>query len=42
MGNKELGRAITGGDVKEERVCGCGLVLPEEGEPHNHLNERTA
>ena len=31
MGNKEQGRAITGGDVEEERVCGRGHVLPEEG-----------
>ena len=26
----------------EERVGGCGHVLPEEGEPQNHLQERTA
>ena len=42
MGNKEQGRARTGGDVEEERVGGRGYVLPEEGEPHNHLQERTA
>ena len=42
MGNKEQGRAITGGDVEEERVGGRRHVLPEEGEPQNHLQERTA
>ena len=42
MGNKEQGRARTGGDVEEERVGGRGHVLPEEGEPQNHLQERTA
>ena len=42
MGNKEHGRARTGGDVEEERVGGRGHVLPEEGEPQNHLQERTA
>ena len=42
MGNKEQGRVKTGGDVEEERVGGRGHVLPEEGEPHNHLQERTA
>ena len=41
MGNTEQGRAITGGDVEEERVGGRGHVLPE-GEPRNHLQERTA
>ena len=43
MGNKEQGRAITGGDVEEEWVGGSGHVLPEEGEgePQNHLQERT-
>ena len=41
-GNKEQGKARTGGDVEEERVCGCGHVLPEEGEPRNHIQERTA
>ena len=35
MGNKEQGRARTGGDVEEERVGGRGHVLPEEGEPKN-------
>ena len=40
MGNKEQGRARTGGDVEEERVG--GHVLPEEGEPQKHLQERTA
>ena len=30
-GNKEQGRAITDGDVEEERVGGRGHVLPEEG-----------
>ena len=42
IGNKEQGRARTGGDVEEELVGGRGHVLPEEGEPHNHLQERTA
>ena len=42
MGNKEQGRARTGGYFEEERVGGRGHVLPEEGEPHNHLQERTA
>ena len=42
MGNKEQGRARTGGDVEEERVGGRGHVLPEEGEPQKHLQERTA
>ena len=42
MGNNEQGRARTGGDVEEERVGGRGHVLPEEGEPQNHLQERTA
>ena len=42
FGNKEQRRARTGGDVEEERVGGRGHVLPEEGEPHNHLQERTA
>ena len=42
MGNKEQGRARTGGDVEEERVGGRGHVLPEEGEPQTHLQERTA
>ena len=32
----------TGGDAEEERVGGRGHVLPEEGEPQNHLQERTA
>ena len=41
MGNKEQGRVKTGGDVEEERVGGRGYVLPE-GEPQNHLQERTA
>ena len=41
-GNKEQGRARTGGDVEEERDGGCGHVPPEEEEPHNHLQERTA
>ena len=36
MGNNEQGRAITGGDVEEERVGSRGHVLPE-GEPQNHL-----
>ena len=34
LGNKEQGRARTGGYVEEER--------DGEGEPHNHLHERTA
>ena len=42
MGNKEQGRARTGGDVDEELLGGRGHVLPEEGEPQNHLQERTA
>ena len=42
MGNKEQGRVKTGGDVEEERVGGRGHVLPEEGKPQNHLQERTA
>ena len=37
MGNKEQGRVKTGGDVEEERVGGRGHVLPEEGDPQNHL-----
>ena len=41
MGNKEQGRVRTGGDVEEERVGGRGHLLPE-GEPQNHLQERTA
>ena len=41
MGNKEQGREKTGGDVVEERVGGRGHVLLEDGEPHNHLQERT-
>ena len=41
MGNKEQGSARTGGDVEEERVGGCGHVLPE-GEIQNHIQERTA
>ena len=41
MGNKEQGRTITGGDV-EERDGGRRHVLPEEGEPQNHLQDRTA
>ena len=28
--------------LEEERVCGRGHVLPEEGEPQNHPQERTA
>ena len=42
MGNKEQGRARTGGDAEEERVGGGRHVLPEEGEPQNRLHERTA
>ena len=30
MGNKEQGRARTGGDVEEERVDGRGNLLPEK------------
>ena len=41
MGNKEQGRAITCGGVEEEWVGGRGHVLPEEGEPQNHLQDRT-
>ena len=37
MGNQEQGRVRTGGDAEEERVGGRGHVLPEEGEPQNHL-----
>ena len=42
MGNNEQGRARTGGDVEEERVGGRGHVLPEEGDPQNYLQERSA
>ena len=42
MGNKEQGRAITGADAEEERDGGRGHLLPEEGEPQNNLQERTA
>ena len=42
MGNKEQGRARTDGDGDEERVGGRGHFLSEEGEPQNHLQERTA
>ena len=42
MGSKEQGRARNGGDVEEERVGVRGHVLPEEGDPQNHLQERTA
>ena len=42
MGNKEQGRSINGGDAEEELVGGRGHLLPEEGEPQNHLQERTA
>ena len=42
MGNKEQGRERTGGDVEEERVGGRRHVLPDEEEPQNHLQERTA
>ena len=42
MGNKEQGKARTGGDVEEERVGGRGYVLPEEGEPQNHIQAWTA
>ena len=42
MWNKEQRGARTGGDVEEERVGGRGHVLPEEGEPQHHLQERTA
>ena len=42
MGSKEQGRERTSGDVEEERVGGRGHLLPEEGEPQNHLQERTA
>ena len=42
MGNKEQGRARTGGYVEKERFGGRGHVLPEEGEPQNHLHERMA
>ena len=41
-GDKEQGRARTGGDVEEELVGGRGYVLPEDREPQNHLQERTA
>ena len=34
--NRE-GRELTSGDVEEERVGGSGHLLPEEGEPQNHL-----
>ena len=42
MGNKEQGRARTCVYVEEERFGGRGHLLPEEGEPQNHLQERTA
>ena len=42
MGNKEQGRTRTGGAVEEDRVGGSGHLLPEEEEPQNHLQERTA
>ena len=42
MGIKEQGTAKTGGDVEKELVGGRGHLLPEEGEPQNHLQERTA
>ena len=42
MGNKEQGWARTGGGAEEEWVGGRGHLLPEEGEPQNHLEERTA
>ena len=41
-GEQGTGKGETGGDVEEERVGGRGHVLPEEGEPQNHLQERTA
>ena len=41
MGNKEQGRARTGGDAEEERVGGRGHLIPE-GKPQNHLQEQTA
>ena len=31
-----------GGDAEEEWDGGRGHLLPEEGEPQNHLQERTA
>ena len=42
MGNKEQGRARTGGDAEQEWVGGRGHLLPEEEEPQNHLQELTA
>ena len=39
---QEQGRARTGGDAEEEWVGGREHLLPEEGEPQNHLQERTA
>ena len=42
MGNKEQGRARTGGDAEEELVGGRGHLLPEEGEPQKYLQERAA
>ena len=41
-GTRNRGRARTDGDVEEERIGGRGNVLPEEGEPQNRLQERTA
>ena len=38
MENKEQGRARTVGDAEDERVGGRGDLLPEEGEPQNHLH----
>ena len=42
IGNNEQGRAGTCGDAEEVLVGSRGHVLPEEGEPQNHLKERTA
>ena len=41
-GEQGTGRTRTRGHVEEKRVGGSGHVLPEEGEPRNHLQERTA
>ena len=41
-GEQATGRTRTGGNVEEKLDGGSGHVLPEEGEPQNHLQERTA
>ncbi len=41
-GEQGTGRTRTRGHVEEKRVGGSGHVLPEEGEPKNHLYQRMA